>query len=249
MAVSAGTGLIVAAANPDERGSLLSVTVGRTLNPKDRGSPLRAGGRITEAKGTSRCGLMTAALVDPCRTGSWAISGELRVSAGENGDGPCEGLSVGLFSALLGGVLKGDTLTSIDGRRGSGVNRPEVAWVMAKGLAGIRGFSLRLTGGGGCLLGEAGLGKYWDSALEFPFCLFRTKSSSKPGDGCRVEDLLECCDISSRTFPKGVLSGLSGDLELLRVKNVIGGDRGDSTFTTGPRFGEEEDICIDIGRL
>jgi hypothetical protein len=140
------------------------------------------------------------------------------------------------FSSLLGGVLKGEIRASTEGRRGSGCRILVGGKEMALGFAGIFGFSARLTGGG--------------AALGFSFCASGLEVSDRStlrARGSGVEDRLECCDMSSRTLPNGVLSTRSGDLEALRSKKVRGGDRGESTLTEGVSCGEDCN-SIDMGR-
>lgn len=141
----------------------------------------------------------------------------------------------GELSSLLGGVLKGDTLASTEGRRSSGSRVAGGGMAIVTGFAGIFGLSARLTGGGaltGCLTA------FMVSESSPPS--FETASPGSTGStlgrrglGGLLEDLLECWEMSSRTFPKGVLSIRSGDREELRSKKVRGGDLGESTLTEG----------------
>lgn len=121
---------------------------------------------------------------------------------------------------------------------------------MVVGLVRIFGLSARLTGGGSFAEGFVVSTAPEPSTVVLSIAIEESDRSplEARGVGGRLEALLECCEMSSRTFAKGVLSTRSGDLEELRSKKVRGGDRGDSTLTEGVNCGED---CksMDMGRL
>lgn len=122
--------------NPRVRGSLFSELTGLLENPRNRASFCLSTVWSTagaEAKGAT--GLTGAT------PGSPDLSTLIRVCG--------SGLREGELSSLLGGVLKGETFASKEGRRASGFRPIFGGKGMVVGLAGIFGLSARLTGGGG----------------------------------------------------------------------------------------------------
>lgn len=83
------------------------------------------------------------------------------------------------------------------------------------GLAGIFGFSALLIGGGSRMEDFGVVCARFAAASGVFVPLFISKRSPLSARGVpgRVDDLLEWCDINSRTFAKGVMSIRSGEVE------------------------------------
>lgn len=124
--------------NPNILGSFLSVSVGLLAKPIMRASFGRTELCSAGINGVG-CAITLAA--------SAGASACLRGGKGGIG-GAWSGLREGELSSLLGGVLKGDTLASKEGLRGSGCRTLGAGTAIAVGFAGIFGLSARLTGGG-----------------------------------------------------------------------------------------------------
>lgn len=169
-------------------------------------------------------------------------SGDSREGTGGFGDLSGRVLSTvvcGGLSGLLGGVLKGETLSSQELRSCVGSN-----WEMFAGFAGIFGFSALLTGGGTEVLfafptGETSLAER-GASTEPPNGEFGVFGRENERDGlCHEADLGETSE--SPRFNEDQCS------PPCRTSTPRGGERGESTVRTGVRCGEDP-ICMDMGR-
>lgn len=174
-------------------------------------------------------------------------SGDSREGIGGFGDFSGRVLSTladGGLSGLLGGVLKGETLSSKELRSCVAASAPPSNWEMFAGFAGIFGFSALLTGGGTEVLfafptGETSLAGR-GASTEPPDGEFGVFGRENERDGlCHEADLGETSE--APRFSEDQCS------PPCRTSTPRGGERGESTVRTGVRCGEDP-ICMDIGR-